>query len=101
MALLEGKVLDHYELRRLVGKGGMANVYEALDLKINQKVAVKVCKREDEEFLRRFMREANLMGSLCHEHLVPIIHSGQYRLYGDFCYYIVCPFSIVELCVLI
>lgn len=92
MALLEGKVLNHYELRRLVGKGGMANVYEALDLKIQQKVAVKVFKREDEEFLRRFMREASLMGSLRHEHLVPIIDSGQYRLYGDLRYYIVMPF---------
>ncbi len=92
MALFEGKVLDDYELRRLVGKGGIANVYDALDLKIQQKVAVKVFKREDEELLRRFMREASLMGSLRHKHLVPIIDSGQYRLYGDLRYYIVMPF---------
>jgi serine/threonine protein kinase len=92
MALLEGKVLDHYELRRLAGKGGMANVYEALDLKIHQKVAVKVFKREDEELLRRFMREARVMASLRHEHLVPIIDSGQYQLYSDLHYYIVMPF---------
>ena len=57
-----GKSLDHYELRRLVGKGGMANVYEALDLQTQQKVAVKVFKREDEELLRRFMREAQRNG---------------------------------------
>jgi serine/threonine protein kinase len=92
MALLEGKVLDHYELRRLVGKGGMANVYEALDLQIHQKVAVKVFKREDEELLRRFMREARVMASLRHEHLVQIVDSGQYRLHGDLRYYIVMPF---------
>jgi len=92
MALLEGKVLDDYELRRLAGKGGMANVYEALDLKIHQKVAVKVFKREDEELLRRFMREARVMASLRHEHLVPIIDSGQYQLYSDLHYYIVMPF---------
>ena len=92
MALFEGKVLDDYELRRLVGKGGIANVYDALDLKIQQKVAVKVFKREDEELLRRFMREASLMESLRHKHLVPIIDSGQYRLYGDLRYYIVLPF---------
>ena len=92
MALLEGKVLDDYELRRLAGKGGMANVYEALDLKIHQKVAVKVFKREDEELLRRFMREARVMASLRHEHLVPIIDSGQYQQYGDLRYYIVVPF---------
>ncbi len=92
MALLEGKVLDHYELRRLAGKGGMANVYEALDLETQQKVAVKVFKREDEELLHRFTREARVMASLRHEHLVPIIDSGQYQLHGDLRYYIVMPF---------
>ena len=92
MALLEGKILDHYELRRLVGKGGMANVYDALDLQMHQKVAVKVFKREDEEMLRRFIREARVMASLRHEHLVPIIDSGQYQLHSDIRYYIVMPF---------
>ncbi|HYX48737.1 MAG TPA: serine/threonine-protein kinase, partial [Ktedonobacteraceae bacterium] len=92
MPLLEGKVLDHYELRRLVGKGGMANVYEALDLQNQHKVAVKVFKREDEGLLRRFMREAHVMASLRHEHLVPIIDSGQCQVYGDVQYYIVMPF---------
>ena len=70
----------------------MANVYEALDLQIHQKVAVKVFKREDEELLRRFTREARLMASLHHEHLVQIIDSGQYQLHGDLRYYIVMPF---------
>jgi serine/threonine protein kinase len=92
MALLEGKILDHYELRRLVGKGGMANVYEALDLQMQQKVAVKIFKREDQEMLRRFIREARVMTSLRHEHLVPIIDSGQYQLDSEICYYIVMPF---------
>ena len=92
MAFLEGKILDHYELRRLVGKGGMANVYEALDLQNHQKVAVKVFKREDDEMLRRFIREARVMSSLRHEHLVPIIDSGQSQLYSDLRYYMVMPF---------
>lgn len=91
MALLEGKILDGYELRRLVGKGGMANVYEAQDRQVQRKVAVKVFKREDEEMLRRFIREARLMGSLRHEHLVPIIDTGQCQLDGDTRYYIVMP----------
>jgi serine/threonine protein kinase len=91
MALLEGKILDRYELRRLVGKGGMANVYEAEDRQVQRKVAVKVFKREDEEMLRRFIREARLMGSLRHEHLVPIIDTGQCQLDGDTRYYIVMP----------
>jgi len=92
MALLEGKVLDHYELRRVAGKGGMANVYEAMDLQTNQKVAVKVFKREDENMLRRFILEARVMASLRHEHLVPIIDSGNCQIQGDERYYIVMPF---------
>src|SRR5215469_10238247 len=92
MALLEGKVLDHYELRRVAGKGGMANVYEALDLQTNQKVAAKVFKREDENMLQRFIREAQVMASLQHEHLVPIIDSGQCQIQGDERYYLVMPF---------
>jgi serine/threonine protein kinase len=92
MVALEDKILDHYALRRLVGRGGMANVYEAQDLQSYQNVAVKVFKREDEELLRRFIREARLMASLHHEHLVPIIDSGESQLDGDTRYYIVMPF---------
>jgi len=92
MVALEGKILDRYALRRLVGRGGMANVYEAQDLQSHQNVAVKVFKREDEELLRRFIREARLMASLHHEHLVPIIDSGESQLDGDTRYYIVMPF---------
>jgi eukaryotic-like serine/threonine-protein kinase len=92
MAALEGKILDRYELRRLIGKGGMANVYEAQDLQFQRKVAVKVFKREDEAMLRRFIREARLMASLRHGHLVPIIDSGQCELDGETRYYLVMPF---------
>jgi serine/threonine protein kinase len=92
MALLEGKILDRYTLGRLVGKGGMANVYEAEDQQFQQKVAVKVFKREDEEMLRRFIREAGLMASLRHEHLVPIIDSGQCHVDGELRYYLVMPY---------
>jgi len=52
MPELEGKSLGRYELRRLIGKGGMANVYEAFDALLGQVIAVKVFKREDEELLR-------------------------------------------------
>src|SRR6266516_845041 len=92
MAALEGKILDRYELRRLIGKGGMRNVYEAQDLQFQWKVAVKVFKREEEAMLRRFIREARLMASLRHAQLVPIIESGQCQLDGDTRYYLVMPF---------
>jgi len=92
MTGLEGKSLNHYELRRLVGRGGMADVYEGVDLESRSEVAVKVFKREDEEMLQRFIREARLMRSLHNPHLVPVIDSGSCQLDGMTYYYIVMPF---------
>lgn len=89
---LEEKTLGRYELRRLVGRGGMADVYEGYDLDFDRVVAVKVFKRDDEEMLRRFIREAHLMASLSNPHLVPIYDSGESQLANITQYYIVMPF---------
>ena len=89
---LEGKTLNHYTLQQLVGKGGMADVYKGYDTQSGRSVAVKVFKREDEEMLRRFIREARLMASFRNEHLVPIYDAGQYQAEYDTRYYIVMPF---------
>ncbi len=91
MAELEGKTLDRYELLRLIGKGGMANVYEAYDPSMHRTVAIKVFKREDEEMLRRFIREAQLMASLRHPHLVQVYDTGESKIDGFSRYYIVMP----------
>lgn len=91
MAELEGRTLDRYELRRLIGKGGMANVYEAYDPSFHRVVAVKVFKREDEEMLRRFIREAHVMAGLHHPHLVEVYDTGEFLLDGIMRYYIVMP----------
>lgn len=92
MAELEGRTLDdRYELRRIIGKGGMANVYEAYDPNFHRMVAVKVFKREDEEMLRRFIREAQLMAGLRHPHLVEVYDTGEASLDGSERYYIVMP----------
>lgn len=89
---LEGKTFGRYELRRLIGRGGMADVYEGYDPHFERIVAVKVFKREDEEMLRRFIREAHLMASLRNEHLVPVYDAGQKEVAGITWYYIVMPF---------
>lgn len=92
MAELEGRTLDdRYELRRIIGKGGMANVYEAYDPNFHRMVAIKVFKREDEEMLRRFIREAQLMAGLRHPHLVEVYDTGEAQLDGVARYYIVMP----------
>ena len=92
MADLEGLTLDRYELLRPVGRGGMADVYLAYDPHFEREVAVKVFKREDEEMLRRFVREAQLMASLHNAHLIPVYDSGSSRLNGGNVYYIVMPY---------
>src|SRR5579863_2571836 len=95
MAELEGRTLDRYELRRLIGRGGMANVYEAIDKQTERIVAVKIFKREDEEMLRRFIREAQLMASMRENHLVPIYDYGARELDNLPFYYIVMPYMEV------
>jgi serine/threonine protein kinase len=95
MAELEGKTLDRYEMRRMIGKGGMANVYEAIDKQTGRSVAVKIFKREDVEMLRRFMREAELMASWqdsLEHHLVPIFNYGTGELDNLVHYFIVMPY---------
>ena len=91
MSDLEGKNLDRYNLQRLMGKGGMADVYLGYDSHFNREVAVKVFKREDENLLRRFIREAHLMASLSNAHLMPIYDAGSMMLDGANIYYIVMP----------
>src|SRR5947209_1586223 len=92
MSGLEGKTLGRCELDQLVGKGGMADVYKGYDRHFDRTAAVKVFKREDEDMLRRFVREARLMASFHNEHLVPIYDAGQYQADYEIRYYIVMPF---------
>jgi serine/threonine protein kinase len=89
---LEGRTLDRYELRQMIGKGGMADVYLGYDPRFERTVAVKVFKRDDDELLMRFIREARLMASLRHPHLMPVYDAGDSILDGVVRYYIVMPF---------
>ncbi|MDO3409381.1 Stk1 family PASTA domain-containing Ser/Thr kinase [Saccharibacillus sp. CPCC 101409] len=69
-----------YEIIERVGGGGMALVYKALDLLLNRFVAVKVLRQQfmhDDEFIRRFRREAQSAASLSHPNIVSIYDVGQ------------------------
>ena len=51
------KINDRYEIVKTIGEGGMANVYLAIDLILDRKVAIKVLRGDlsgDEKFIRRF-----------------------------------------------
>ncbi len=71
---------DRYRIVRKVGSGGMAEVYEALDTKEDDKiVAIKVLKQEysnDPQYLRRLTREAQAMVALKNEHVVSLYDMG-------------------------
>ncbi|MCC8112358.1 MAG: Stk1 family PASTA domain-containing Ser/Thr kinase [Ruminococcus sp.] len=75
-----GTRLDgRYELTELVGEGGMANVYRAIDVLDNRIVAVKILKKEyseSEEFQRRFRNESKAIAVMSHPNIVKIYDMG-------------------------
>jgi serine/threonine protein kinase len=91
MTGLEGKTIDRYKLQQLAGRGGMADVYMAEDTQFTRRVAIKVFQREDEDLLRRFVREARMMAALRSPHLIPVYDAGTHELNGTNFYYIVMP----------
>lgn len=80
MDLNIGKKLDgRYEITELIGIGGMADVYKAVDVMENRVVAVKILKTEfseNEEFLRRFRNESKAIAVLSHPNIVKIYDVG-------------------------
>ena len=61
MALSVGSRLGHYEVSALIGEGGMGQVYQATDTKLNRQVALKILPEAfaaDPDRLARFQREA-------------------------------------------
>ena len=69
--------LGYYDVAVELGRGGMAAVYLAHDLRLDRKVAIKVMLPEittGEEMVERFRREARTAGNLSHPHIIPIYH---------------------------
>src|SRR5690606_4035311 len=69
-----------YEIISRIGGGGMALVYKAHDILLNRNVAIKVLRQQfvnDEEFIRRFRREAQSAASLSHPNVVSVYDVGQ------------------------
>lgn len=75
-----GKKLDNrYELLELIGVGGMADIYKAMDIIEERIVAVKILKNEfaaSEDFLRRFRNESKAIALLSHPNIVKIYDVG-------------------------
>jgi serine/threonine-protein kinase len=80
MRLSAGDRLGRYEIKGPVGKGGMGEVYRALDTELDRDVAVKVLPEDvagDEDRLRRFKREAKAAARLSHPSIVEIFDFGR------------------------
>ena len=75
MALAVGSRLAHYDVTALIGEGGMGQVYQATDTKLNRQVALKILPEAfatDPDRLARFQREAQVLASLNHPGITAI-----------------------------
>jgi tRNA A-37 threonylcarbamoyl transferase component Bud32 len=76
---LAGQMLGQYELRELIGAGGMGAVYRGYQANLKREVAVKVLVAQLAQqpgYLERFNREAETAAALEHRHIIPIYDYG-------------------------
>lgn len=72
-------LMERYRLDELIGEGGMASVYRAMDLRTGHRVAVKFLRQElqdNPEFLDRFRREATAASRMSHHNIVNLLDIG-------------------------
>ncbi len=77
-----GTRVGDYDVRALIGSGGMGEVYQALDLRLARDVAIKVLPpllRYDPDRLRRFEQEAQAAAALNHPYIVAVYQMGTYQ----------------------
>lgn len=80
MSDLSGELIDsRYQLIRQVANGGMASIYEAIDTRLDRKVAVKIMHphlAQDDVYVTRFIREAKAAAALSHPNIVAVQDQG-------------------------
>ena len=79
--LNKGRLIgERYEIISLVGSGGMADVYKAMDTRLGRQVAIKVLKEEyssDKNFVSKFRAEAQAAAVLSHPNIVNVYDVGE------------------------
>jgi serine/threonine protein kinase len=82
------RIIDNkYRLEKLIGRGGMGAVYEATDLRLNRRVAIKILLGNmfgDRTALRRFEREAQASARLNHPNIISVYDYGGIRTDGAY-----------------
>jgi tRNA A-37 threonylcarbamoyl transferase component Bud32 len=80
MSDLTGQMLGNYRIVERIGRGGMAVVYKAYQPALERHVAIKVLREQltadDEQFARRFQREAKAVAALRHPNIVQVFDFG-------------------------
>src|SRR6266567_201890 len=98
---LEGLQIGSYCLQRLIGGGGMGDVYLAEDRRVNRQVAIKVIQTKTSSYLdtstaqdaiRLFQREVKAIANLDHPHILPFFDCGAGNFNGLSITYMVMPF---------
>jgi serine/threonine-protein kinase len=94
LSRLSAAFASHYAIERELGRGGMATVYLARDLKHHRRVALKVLRPELTIALGpdRFLREIEIAAQFAHPHIVPVFDSGEAE---GFLYYVM-PYVVGE-----
>lgn len=89
---------DRYDIGQVVGRGGMAEVYEGTDRRLNRRVAIKVLRPDlarDPMFQERFRREAQSAAGLNHPNIVAIYDTGEDVL-NDGVSQVTIPYIVME-----
>jgi tRNA A-37 threonylcarbamoyl transferase component Bud32 len=76
----EGSELAGYRLDEQVGRGSMAVVYRAYDIRLDRRVAVKILApqlSQDEKFRQRFIRESRAAAAVDHPNIIPVFETGE------------------------
>jgi serine/threonine protein kinase len=76
---LDNLSIENYKVVELIGSGGMANIYKAIQLSLDRPIALKIMHQHltvDEGFVARFEKEAKQAAQLQHENIVSIIDYG-------------------------
>ena len=88
MSGLEEIKLGRYRLHQRLGEGGMSEVYLAHDELMHRDIAIKVMSSSNVEYVERFQREAEAVGNLHHNHILPAFDYGQQNPW----HYLVMPY---------
>ncbi len=77
---LVGRQIADYRVEREIGRGGMAVVYRAKDLRLDRTVALKLLAPElarNDTFRKRFTHESRVAAAIDHPHIVPVFEAGE------------------------